>query len=338
MGEVLAPCNSFWDMTTQRESQVCMRVVHAPVNSTSSVKLTGFQTGQELVALNMDAVMGLAPLSWRFERNARDRVGFSGRTTGFQQSLAWPNIYRFRSHRRFWRVPVLSQDTNGWSSKTCVMQMAVNLEARNDEFCSADLKDSLAAASYADGFNAHLHRNLAHEAGVDTTEMVSGPRMQVALPVICEIVSSSVSQVLKVHDCILLYPYQHEEVRKYVFEGNDEFLELPQAFFHHAAWSSGGKEWVCDIQGMEDDDGGMLIIDPVMLRSSALTVGEIVTSLVPDPLSDASVGVPSECGPSAHRFDVCHPKCSQMCKIFDPYRRGGAAKVACGVNVSTCGF
>merc|ERR1712125_142689 len=76
--------------------------------------------------------------------------------------------------------------------------------------------------------------------------------------------------------------FPSDEIRKFVFDGSEEFHEIPQAFFHYANFSSGGKRSVCDIQGVEtqiDEDGGcgFILVDPVMVRTSAPAVSELVT-------------------------------------------------------------
>lgn len=340
MGDIISPCKNFWDMSIEQSPQVCLRVTHAPIGRSSGAMLTGYGVGQELLVMELLKDIRLAPLTWRFERNVQDREGAPRRQPGVSPKppLPWPNTYRYRTPRKSWRVPVLASDgCGGWQAMPHVMQVAMVGEARTVDFCLADIQDAGVAATYAERFNSHLRRTVANEAGLpeDSREVVA-PRVQVAAPVACEVVNSSHPQLFRVHDIVILHPYVDEEVKKFVFEGDEEFLELPQAFFHHAAWSAGGKEWVSDIQGTEMEDGSILIIDPVMLRSSAPTVADVLTSM--EPSSMMHTGAEPEEGPSAHRFERCHPRCSQMCKVFDPQRRGGAAKTACGVNVSTCGF
>jgi hypothetical protein len=135
-------------------------------------------------------------------------------------------------------------------------------------------------------------------------------------------------------------PYAEKDVQKYVFDGiSEEFSELPQAYFHYAAFSSGGKEYVCDIQGAEDDNGSFLLVDPCVLRASLPNVGDLVGAV-------ANVqGGHSMNGPTAERFDTLHPKCGAACKTFDPHRRsaqrngkaGMCGMGTCGINIARCG-
>merc|ERR1712196_145574 len=123
----------------------------------------------------------------------------------------------------------------------------------------------------------------AKEAGVDDPQSaeLEVPMIRVVAPVVCEVLGSSVPQLVRAGDAVNIYPYPAEEVRKFVFDGNDEFLELPQAFFHYTAWSASGKEYVADLQGIQTDDGDVLVLDPVVLRSEAPTIGDLVNSVAP---------------------------------------------------------
>merc|ERR1712093_4361 len=101
-------------------------------------------------------------------------------------------------------------------------------------------------------------------------------------------------------------------------DGSEEFKELPQAFFHYAAWSSGGHELVADLQGVQAADGGILLIDPCVLRKAPPSVADLVGAVAPIAAlvsKDQTDGVEG-------RFNLLHPKCAQMCKTFDPQRMG----------------
>merc|ERR1712070_237357 len=97
-------------------------------------------------------------------------------------------------------------------------------------------------------------------------------------PVACEVVASSAPDILPRGAACTVTPYQQPEVVKFVFDGADEFSEVPQAFFHFAAFATGGQEFVCDIQGAEDDNGFHLI-DPVVLREDTTNVKQFLTSI-----------------------------------------------------------
>merc|ERR1712070_858081 len=117
-----------------------------------------------------------------------------------------------------------------------------------------DVDDANVAASYAYRFNRNQRVPLETAADA-TVQVVSGdgaPRVRVAAAIACEVISSSHPSMIPVGGFCTLAPYSDKEVQKYVFDGvSDEFSEVPQAFFHYTAFASGGKEFLCDIQGVE---------------------------------------------------------------------------------------
>jgi len=128
-----------------------------------------------------------------------------------------------------------------------------------------------------------------------------------------------------------LYPFS--QVTKFVFEGKEEFTELAQAFFHFTAWHSGGKEVVADVQGFEDEDGDIVIVDPFVIRPKPINIGELVGTILPG--GEQQQETPS---PEQLRFDAWHPKCGQLCKAFDPSRRSANCRRHCGLGVPNCGL
>merc|ERR1712190_8484 len=85
----------------------------------------------------------------------------------------------------------------------------------------------------------------------------------------------AVPDVVNAGEAVSLVAFPSPVMKKFVFEGGEDFLELPQAFFHYVAWLSGGREFVGDIQGMQDDHD-VLIVDPVVLRPSRPTMGNVI--------------------------------------------------------------
>lgn len=155
--------------------------------------------------------------------------------------------------------------------------------------------------------------------------------MKVATPVACRVLKSSMPSLLPVGSTCLLTAYSEPEVRKFLFDGSEDFLELAQAFFHHVAFSSGGKELMCDLQGFEGDDGSLLLIDPCIWRSELLTVGALLAQAV-------KTGADKVPGPSPERFDKLHPKCTSLCQAFDPQRKSIKRNTGiCGMG-ATCGL
>eukprot|EP00913_Durusdinium_trenchii_P030116 g28220.t1 len=128
-------------------------------------------------------------------------------------------------------------------------------------------------------------------------------------------------------------------VKKFVFDGTQDFLELAQAFFHHAAFSSGGKELVCDLQGLEQEDGSLLLIDPCILRANAkMTMAHLLKGAVREDRGFGEAACLGPISPAAEIFERLHPKCAPMCKAFDPHRSSVKQKLGvCGLDV-TCGL
>ena len=108
----------------------------------------------------------------------------------------------------------------------------------------------------------------ARQAGVEAL-----PSIKVAAPVACRVMKSYLPAVLPIGATCLLFPYHEKEASKALeapeigFRGEEVRLRWlrrllrvgpgaairgrsvrREAFFHHAAFSSGNKELVCDIQ------------------------------------------------------------------------------------------
>merc|ERR1712226_143448 len=163
-------------------------------------------------------------------------------------------------------------------------------------------------------------------------EPESVPGIRVCAPVGCFVLGSAVPDVVNAGEAVSLVAYPSPVVKKFVFEGGEDFLELPQAFFHYVTWLSGGREFVGDIQGMQDDHD-VLIVDPVVLRPPKATMGDIIGVVASAALSDAEQSQDK----SEQRFNVWHPRCGQLCKGFDPQRRSMKDRKACGLSLPSCG-
>lgn len=220
---------------------------------------------------------------------------------------------------------------------TCLLQVAASSAYRTRRYIDADLEDWRVVSEYAHRFNTHILQKskIYPDAETDASEKLQG--VKVSAPVGCDVLGSSLPQFIAAGDTVLLSVFDPMDVQKFVFDGSEEFMELPQAFFHYAAWSSGGHELVCDIQGAQEEDGSILIIDPCVLRKSPPTVADLIGTVAPmatNLINSAISSAPSD--GIAGRFDLLHPKCAQMCKTFDPQRRGGQVRTACGVCIA-CG-
>jgi hypothetical protein len=240
--------------------------------------------------------------------------------------LTWPSGVRWTTPQLYLRVKI-----NG---RWFVLQVAANPEHRTMEHVKALVEDSKDAAAYAHRFNAQLARMEGIAPDLDNGMYDdSMPQLRVCAPVGCSVLlPGMLSNLLVPGNVVVLTPFPAVEIRKFVFDGTEDFLELPQAFFHYVAWLSGGGEFVYDLQGLESDDGDVFLIDPCMMKAFRPSVAKMFAPVATDPFDDSS-------GPSQERFDMLHPRCGQLCKGFDPQRKGVKARHVCGMGVNgACGL
>jgi hypothetical protein len=287
--------------------------------------------GKEVIATELEKVKGWDALRARFERSAKERAGVRySQEKGATAKLQWPEGYRFTAARRFWRAKIISQDDHGMPQESICMLVVANApEDRTIDNVELDLQDSADTARYCARYNQQLKRCFGESNGV--------PGVRVCAPVGCEVIKSNNTQFASSGEAVTILPYPFPEVKKFVFDGSEDFLEIPQAFFHHAVWLSGGRENVCDIQGIEDDDSNVLLIDPCIIRTAKPTVTDLLSTIAAGGQSNGKIGGPEVEGPSGERFDMLHPRCSQLCKVFDPNRRSAARGRHCGLNIA-CGL
>lgn len=337
VGAVLTTCNSVWDMGIQPAlPQLALRVVLAAdpsadgKSSSSGSRPSPFRAGEQLAVKTLERVKGWAPLQWRYEQSARERAAPPG---SLKQRHVWPVGFRFSVQRRSWLATVMTADgAGGFKEHACLLQVSAETAKRSMQHVEADLLDWNTVAMYAQRFNTHLSQK------ADAISGEAAPSVQVSQPVGCEVLGSGVPQVIAAGDSVLVAPFSAEEVQKFVYDGREDFSEVPQAFFHYAAWSSGGRELVCDLQGVEQDDGSFLLVDPCVLRKAAPTVSDLLGSFAPPAAQVLGVGPASVQDGVEGRFDAMHPKCSQLCKVFDPQRKGGNIRTHCGMAGITCGM
>jgi hypothetical protein len=210
-----------------------------------------------------------------------------------------------------------------------MLQVIDDKKARKMEVLRDDVEDAKDTASHAHRFNLHLQRALGGEGGEDEV-----PQVKVAVPAACFVIGGSSNDVAQPGDAVLLHPYSPAEVQKYLFDGGEDFLELPQAFFHYTACQTSGMHFLCDLQGAEDENGSFLLVDPVVLRAPRPGLGDILGSL---PGGSAFRGGCPTVGPSPERFDQLHPRCGGLCKAFDPQRKSGNQRRSCGLAQISCG-
>jgi len=293
--------------------------------------------GSEVIVGDFEKVKGWDRLRARYERSAKERAGVlyahgpaASQTQG-PPKMQFPDGYRFNTARRFWRARVHCQDgRGGFEDHLCMVVVSNNPEDRTHANIELDLKDSADVASYASRFNQQLQQVFGESGG-------AVPGVKVCGPVGCEVIKSSSTQFAAPGQAITIIPYPFAEIKKFVFDGSEDFLEVPQAFFHHAAWLSNSHEFICDLQGMEDDDNNVILVDPCIIRAPKPTVGNLLTTFATSVVQKEKENIPQQVTPdvSSDRFDALHPRCSQLCKVFDPHRRSGV-KRHCGLNLS-CG-
>jgi hypothetical protein len=293
--------------------------------------------GIEIIATELEKVKGWDALRARFERSAKERAGVLytkgpvGNKSSAASQLQWPEGYRFSAPRRFWRAKIVSQvhGSDAYQEHICMLVVANDPADRTISNVELDLQDSVDTSHYCARFNQQLQRSFG--------EVGSMPGLRVCGPVGCEIIKSNNPQFASAGEAVMIIPYPFPEVKKFVFDGSEDFLEIPQAFFHHAAFVSGGREFLCDLQGMEDDESNVLLVDPCILRSPKPGVADLLTTLAKGlPDNNGKDGEVVGCCPQ--RFDALHPRCSQLCKAFDPNRRTAAKGRHCGLNIAACGL
>jgi len=310
-----------------------LRIFSTPCSDSDGGSLCArfLNLGNEVIATELEKVSGWDGMRARCERSTKERAGVlyqSSMQSSAPPRMQWPDGYRFNASRRFWRTKLISQDgSGGFQEHSCMLVIASAPEDRTASNVELDLKDSVDVASYASRFNKQLSKQFGEGGGV--------PGVMVCAPVGCEVIKSSNQQFASPGEAVTIIPYPFPTISKYLFDGSEDFLEIPQAFFHHAAWLSNSNEFVCDLQGVEDDDGNVILVDPCVIRAPKATVGDLLGTLAPSVTQKENVPLaPTD---NSERFDVLHPRCSQLCKAFDPHRRSANCKRHCGLNIS-CGL
>jgi len=298
------------------DTDIVLRVCHVGEAEPMGSKLTGFQAGDKLLVSHISSAGGLEPLEWRYREDP---------------NLVWPSGYRTKSPRMSLSAYIAPEQGR---EQLCLLQVA---ESRKDQTLGnvrLEVEDGVRAAAHAHRFNLHMMQHPGNVASIGNHgETV--PVVKVCVPVACEVISSDRAELRRGSICALS-AYSDHEVSKFVYDGSEEFVEFPQAFFHFAAFSSAGSEFVCDIQGFEDDGGGLLLVDPLVLRSELPSVSlssvlnTAVANMTGAAARDATEAKPA--GATEHSFERLHPRCSQICKSFDPQRSGGKR------NKNFCGF
>jgi len=332
-GVLIQSCTNSWDFNEAATPQLALRVASVPIDETLGTRMIPCNFGDEITVEKLERVKAFDPLLWRFERSAKERASASSAATPLK--IPWPQGYRCSVARRYWKATCSGATGKiPLQQQTLLLAAAASPQERTAENVELDIEDCKDAALYAHRFNMHISTTGGESHVSESYVAEEGvPGVKICVPIGCQILASAVPQLIAAGDIITLIPYPCTEVRKFVFDGSEDFLEIPQAFFHHVAFTSGGREMVVDLQGSEDEDSGdVLLVDPCVLRSGAPSAGNVLSTLTPS----LTKKVPGA-GPSPERFDLLHPKCSHMCKVFDPNRKGGAPRNHCGLGVA-CGL
>lgn len=309
------PCHGFSVLSIDEDVVMKLRVVHAPIEASKAARVCPYKLGDEFIIERLDTPSGLEPLAWRFSERVRS---------------LWPPSYRFRVPRRSWQVSVARRADLGevkLGKQEYVLQIPSLPDERTQENAELDVADAKTAISYAVRFNNSMEQAAAQGDPV--------PRVRIAAPVACEVLISAHPAMIPMGSTCTLTPYVAPDVQKFVFDGSEDFVEVPQAFFHFAAFASGGKELLCDLQGTFEEESEVLILDPCVLKAELPSVAELVGG------ARAAVG-PSGAPAAVTRptpalFEKFHSRCSQMCRTFDPQRKSAQNKAGmCGYTV--CGF
>lgn len=332
MGAALEPCQRLIDDANGFAGPtLLLRVDAAPIRESTGALLSSLRLTDELIIEVADTPAGWSPLALRQRRcaDSADSSMGSGPGIGGGSGPPWPQGPRFTVPQRYIRARV--------DRRWMLLQVAVMPEHRTMERVVQDLEDAKDAASYAHSFNAHLRRVAeGPEERTEPMDDIEAPQVKVCAPVGCRVLHSASPQLVRPGDVVMLSAFTQPEIRKFVFDGSEDFLELPQAFFHYVGWFSGGRELLLDLQGSEGETGDVLFVDPCMLRAPQPSVGGVLASMA------SSNGVSYAADPGApveDYFHTLHKTCGQVCTSFDPERKGCRARRMCGfAGVAGCGL
>jgi len=306
-------------------ARVSLRVDHAPIHDSEGAIVSGFAVGDIVSVRDLRKLEGLEPLGWRYHDQIRSK---------------WPRNHCFQDKRSSYMCAVTGRDQK---EIPCVLQVA-DIENRSELFDSvAELSiersrthvdNAMTAADHASRFNMQMFQSLRINAGSlgraqdEESANLPVPTVKVCAPVACEVMATSYANILPRGASCTITPYRFTEVHKFIFYGNgyDEYAEIPQAFFHYTAFVSRCEELLCDIQGHEGDVGCYELINPVVFTADKADISDIIFHHIMRSEPDArTIDRDKKQGESTFkedRFDALHPRCGQLCQIFDPLRKG----------------
>jgi hypothetical protein len=205
--------------------------------------------------------------------------------------------------------------------------------------------------------NARLHvenaATVAEHAAAFNRLMIQGddsnfPTIKVCAPVACEVLTTMYADILPRGAACTITPYDETEVHKFVFDGRtDKYLAVAQTFFHYVGFATQGENVVADLQGQSYPDGSVKLVDPVVMdvemseqlpKFRARPESVLGMRSAGDEMLEMSLPIFASSAREERmreRFNTLHPKCSRMCRVFDPQRHGlmGRQKGSCGVKL-----
>lgn len=390
---LLSPCNRFlaWDPEEVYIQKMLKRALEfggmrltlarsaEMSGNVGQSALTVWRPGQQILAMWVEwieSVDGWDPLRRRFlepsfahesdiPRGKDCETDIIGNTLCGPSDQARTSKSRPAS-RSFWRAKIAFDEADAPPgapprSFWCILQIASAIEERRIECTTMDIQSAKKLAGHADSFNAHIKMAAVAEADGCDVDVESMPCVTVSVPTGCRVVQSPVPQFFCPGDEIVLYPYRADCVSKFVYDSTEMYVDLPQTFFHYVTWRSNGEDLITDLQGVEGEDGSVLLVCPSASenqdRGDGGIHGGLISSLV-------NVGMPfatshdNRDGASPNAilthltsstmpvlqqalFDRLHPRCSLLCRTFDPERKSAkfssSRHRACGFGKFGCG-
>jgi len=291
--------------------QLLLRIDAAPIRSddSPSVVRNPFRLTDEVTVEALEFVRGWAPLTWRYDRTNKVI------SSGLRGPMPWPIGDRFALPQIFLRGRI-------GGNKTVMLQICAAPQEQTMEQVVNMIEDVKEVIYHADNFNKlMMKKGSEHD--------FEAPKVRVCAPVGCRVMDSRIPQLAKKGAVVTLMEYPSDEVEKFVYDGAEQFLELPQAFFHHTAWATGLSSMLFDLQGAQTESGDIHLVDPGVLRAPKVGVSELLNAA-------AGIEQDNHDHPNDDSFEVLHGKCGQLCRRFDPNRRGCRVRRMCGMPA--CGL
>jgi len=281
-------------LASQYGPQLLLRVDAAPIREGPGVHVNPFRLTDEVILEGVESPGAYARFMARYTMARRFQ-------SGEKPPFAWPDIERVSVPHVFVRARIEG------STRNVLLAICASMGEQTLARTMSALQDSKELVEYAEAFNKYL-RSAAEAEGGGADE---APQVKISAPVGCRVLDSKIPQLTAAECYVVLFDCPQSDVVKLMLDGTEQFHELAQSFFHYVMWHSGGRTLPFDLQGMETGQSDLLLIDPCVLRNEGETK------------------VSDECREEV--FQSLHRTCGQLCKGFDPSRRGGKVRRVCGV-------